>query len=204
MKGYNKSDLLRHGWQSALDTQTLPLAGFFFSSIELAECEAYIVNIYPYILWLWSMDARANQKPYTVGGEPDSFSSEAFFFIVVRVHTISSALAPAGSVYIYMLYTYCLILLYTTTSSSGWYKRHIVYCISRRATSYLYVLLYVRRLRRIFRFNSFPPVILIETFDCLCNKLPKNGPSRVGNLERKKIYQIQKKRELAAVVCLWG
>jgi hypothetical protein len=29
-----------------------------------------------------------------------------------------------------MLYTYCLILLYTTTtSSSGWYKRHIVYCI---------------------------------------------------------------------------
>jgi hypothetical protein len=31
---------------------------------------------------------------------------------------------------IYMLYTYCLILLYTTTtSSSGWYKRHIVYCI---------------------------------------------------------------------------
>lgn len=40
---------------------------------------------------------------------------------------------------------------------------------------------------RIFRFNSFhfPPVILMETFDCLYNKLPKNGPSRVGKLGKK-------------------
>lgn len=88
------------------------MAGFFFSSIELAECEAYLVNIYPYILWLWSMDARANQKPYTVGGEPYSFSSEAFFVIVVRVHTISSALAPAGSVYIYVVYILPYSLIY--------------------------------------------------------------------------------------------